>query len=259
MENIVLKIDQHGIALLEFNRPDELNALNPELILEVSASLRDLADNDEVRALVITGRGRGFCAGADLKVFEAGANDPAHPLGDFIADRMQREFNPMMELLHAFPRPLVTALNGIAAGGGAGIALCADIVIASEKAALKVVQAQQLGIVADLGVNWLLPRIAGRGRALGICLLGDTIPAATLHEWGLVWECVSPDTLIDTATAYALRLAQVPVETVLASRGLIDSANHRSFNQVLEDERLIQRDLTNAPAFVDSVRRFLNH
>jgi 2-(1,2-epoxy-1,2-dihydrophenyl)acetyl-CoA isomerase len=258
MENIVVSIDAEGIALIELNRARTLNALNSGLMADLCAALAELAANDAVRVLIITGRGRAFCAGADLGQAFSSADDgdPGSP-GELVAERMAREFNPMMAKLYAFPRPVISALNGIAAGGGAGLALCADLVIASDTAAIRVVQVPQLGIVADLGVNWLLPRIAGRSRAMAMCLLGDSIPAETLKDWGLVFECVAPESLLDTARDYARRLAGVPVDTLVATRSLVDGAAGLSFNESLEEERMAQRTLCDAPVFMESVGRFM--
>jgi 2-(1,2-epoxy-1,2-dihydrophenyl)acetyl-CoA isomerase len=259
MENINVTIDQGGIALLELNRPDVLNALNAPLMREVRQALETMATNEHVRALIITGAGRAFCAGADLgaDVLQAG-EESWETLGQAVSDQMGREFNPMMEMIHAFPRPVITAVNGIAAGGGAGLALCADIVLASERAALKVVQPQQLGIAGDLGVNWLLSRVSGRARALGMCLLGDTVPAATLNQWGLVWDCVAPEELMARAMDIAGRLATLPTETVLATRRLVDEAPGDNFAHSLEKERELQKHLCDQPVFIESVRNFLD-
>jgi 2-(1,2-epoxy-1,2-dihydrophenyl)acetyl-CoA isomerase len=256
LENIQVTIDDRGIAVLELNRPDVLNVLNAPLLTEMFGALKDLGNNDDVQVLIVTGRGRGFCAGADLGGM-AGAGGSAGSLGEQVSEMMLRQFNPVMELLYEFPRPVISAINGIAAGGGAAIALCADIVLASHSAALKVVQVPYLGIVADLGANWLLPRIAGRSRALGACLLGDTFTASRLHEWGLVWECVADDQLMGQAREFAVRLAQVPAEAVVATRKLVDSAPHRTFAEILEGERQYQRQLCDAPFFVESANRFL--
>ncbi len=255
MDCIEVTVDDDGIALLELNRPQSLNALNTALIREVRASLAEMAGDDNVRALIITGRGRAFCAGADLG--SGPLQREGVTRGERVAEVMQQEFNPMMEMIYTFPRPVITAVNGIAAGGGAGLALCSDLVVASEQAALKIVQAQQLGIAADLGANWLLQRIAGRARALGACLLADTLPAATLEAWGLVWECTPASELLERSRGYARRLADVPAATVLATRKLVDGAGAVGFQQSIEEERLCQRELCDAPVFMESVARFL--
>lgn len=256
MKTIVLTVDEQGIATLELNRPEVLNVLSLELMNEVSAALRSLVAEGEARALIVTGRGRGFCAGADLSAIGDAATS-GEGMGKAVSQQMRDHFNPMMELLYRFPLPVISAINGIAAGGGAGIALCADIVLAANSAALKVVQVPQLGIVADLGANWLLPRLAGRSRAMGACLTGDTLPASRLLEWGMVWECVEDDLLLQRAREMALKLARVPAQTVVATRQLIDRAPGNSFEGTLEDERLCQERLCDAPFFSESVSRFL--
>jgi 2-(1,2-epoxy-1,2-dihydrophenyl)acetyl-CoA isomerase len=257
MQNIEITIDQQGVALLSLNRPEVLNALNVPLADDLCQALRELAADEKLKALVVTGRGRGFCAGADLSALGQGAA-PGDSIGQMVSAQMQSHFNPAMELLYHFPRPTICAINGIAAGGGAAIALCADIVLASRDASLKFVQVQALGIVADLGANWLLPRIAGRSRALGACLLGDSLKAAQLQEWGLVWECVDADQLLSRAMEVGSRLAAVPAATVLATRQIIDAAGKSSFTAALEQERLAQRELCDLPVFSESVARFMS-
>jgi len=257
MQNIEITIDQQGVALLALNRPEVLNALNVPLLEDLCQALRELATDEKLKALVVTGRGRGFCAGADLSGVGQGAA-PGDSIGQMVSAQMQSHFNPAMELLYHFRRPTVCAINGIAAGGGAAMALCADIVLASRDASLKFVQVQALGIVADLGANWLLPRIAGRSRALGACLLGDSLKAEQLQEWGLVWECVDADQLLPRALEVGSRLAAVPAATVLATRKIVDAAGESSFSAALEQERLAQRELCDLPVFSDSVARFLS-
>ena len=257
MQNIEITIDQQGVALLTLNRPEVLNALNVPLLDDLCQALRQLATDEKLKALVVTGRGRGFCAGADLSAVGQGAA-PGDSIGQMVSAQMQSHFNPAMELLYHFPRPTICAINGIAAGGGAAIALCADIVLASRDASLKFVQVQALGIVADLGANWLLPRIAGRSRALGACLLGDSLKAAQLQEWGLVWECVDADQLLPRALEVGSRLAAVPAATVLATRQIIDAAGKSTFTAALEQERLAQRELCDLPVFSESVARFMS-
>jgi 2-(1,2-epoxy-1,2-dihydrophenyl)acetyl-CoA isomerase len=171
---------------------------------------------------------------------------------------MGSHFNPLMECLYRFPKPTLCAVNGIAAGGGAALALCADIVIATHAAKLAFVQVPQLGIVADLGANWLLPRIAGRSRAMAACLLGEPIDAARLLEWGLVWECVEADALLPRVMSLGAQLGRLPPQTVLATRRLIDEAHASSYAQILERERLAQRELCDLPVFMASVEQFLS-
>ena len=256
MEHLKVNVNAHGIALLELDRPDILNVLNVALLKEMRTALESLGSREDVTALIITGRGRGFCAGADLSALAAvGVEDSS--LGQQISDLMLQDFNPVMQLLYEFPRPVITAVNGIAAGGGAALALCADIVLAAQSAALKVVQVPQLGIVADLGANWLLPRMAGRSRALGACLTGDTLPAKQLYDWGLLWECVEDEALLGRAVEIAGRLSGVPSATLLATRRLVDDAWRESFSAIIERERQYQEELCDQPFFADAVAKFL--
>ncbi len=255
MAFIEVTVDQQGIALLELNRPDVLNVMSEALLRELKDALEELAAREDVRALVVTGRGRGFCAGADLGTIDSST---VPSIGQWVSELMREHFNPAMDMLHAFPRPVISAVNGIAAGGGAALALCADIVLAADSAALKVVQVSQLGIVADLGANWFLPRMAGRSRALGACLLGETLPASQLLEWGLVWACVEQDKLLEEAKSIAAKLADLPSETIVATRKLIDAATQDSFSSTLEKERLCQETLCDQVFFTDAVASFMS-
>ena len=256
MEHIAITINEKGVALLELNRPQVLNSLNQALLREMIKALQELGANPEVKALIVTGRGKGFCAGADLTAVTE-LHGAGNDMGKQVSDSMAATFNPMMELLYTFPRPVVSAINGIAAGGGAGIALCADIVLAANSSALKVVQVPQLGIAADLGANWLLSRIIGRSRALGACLTGTTIAPEQLMAWGLAWECIDNQLLLGRAQEIATQLASVPAATVIATRSLVDRATASSFEASIEEERQHQEQLCNAPFFTDSVARFL--
>jgi 2-(1,2-epoxy-1,2-dihydrophenyl)acetyl-CoA isomerase len=256
--NVVVKIDQDGIALVELNRPKVLNALSLELMSEFRKALETLEADTHVKALLLTGRGKGFCAGADLSAVPSDSNSTTRSgLGSTIAELMQNHFNPMMRSLHTFPKPVICAVNGVAAGGGAALALCADLVIVSTAAVMKIVQVPRLGIVADLGANWLLPRLVGRGRAMGACLLGDDINASTLYKWGMVWEVTEPGCLIETAQEYGKRLGQSPPEAIVATRILIDNAFSMSYAEMLEAERNEQALLSNQNiTFVDRARSF---
>jgi 2-(1,2-epoxy-1,2-dihydrophenyl)acetyl-CoA isomerase len=258
MNTVAVNIDSDGVALLELNRPSVLNALNSELMADVICALKDLATNKSVRALIISGRGEGFCSGADLDaISNLNSSESSVSFADYVSEAMKTEFNPMMEHIYDFPKPVISAVNGVAAGGGAAMALCADIVLLCEKSALKVVQVPQLGLAADLGANWLLPRIVGRSRALGICLLGDKISADKLIAWGLAWDCVASGQLIDEARTIAVRLADLPVNAILSTRRLIDNASHRTFSENLEDERLVQEGLLADPSFIEAkIREF---
>lgn len=246
-----------GIATVALNRPDHLNALNPELLSTLRGELERLAGNAAVHALVVTGTGRAFCSGADLTSFLSSASPAETDVGKTVSDAMEQSFNPLIAALMSFPKPVISAINGIAAGGGAAIALCADVIIAARTASLKFVQVQQLGCVADLGGNWFLQRAAGRSVALASILLGETIPAERACQLGLVWEVVNDDGLMARAQTIAQALTKVPQTAVIASRKLVDLSAVADIDTVLELERLYQRDLASRPELVATVRAFL--
>lgn len=259
MDTILLSIDDYGVATLTLNRVKALNAINVSLMVEVQTALEQLAINDAVKVLIITANGSAFCAGADLTgVPLADVTSGKIQMGDAIADMMQEHFNPLMQAIYDFPKPVISALNGIAAGGGVGLALCADIVVAAESAKIRVVQVNTLGIVADLGANWLLPRLLGRGRAMAISLLGDDVSARTLQSWGAVWQVVEDQELLSTAQSLAKKLAKAPASAVVATRRLVDRATEESFADTLEAERVAQQKLCNEPVFFESVKAFVS-
>lgn len=256
MQHILIE-NNKGIVTLTLNKPKVLNTLCVDLMSEVLETLEGLSADENTKALVITGSGRAFCAGADLGAGHlAESSKNGVPLGDVVASLMEDYFNPMMEAIYTFPRPVVMAVNGIAAGGGVGLALCADIVIASDNAGFKVVQPQQLGIVADLGANWLLSRLVGRSRAMAMCMTGDTVSAADFKEWGGVWSCVTAEQLLPSAIKIAEKLAAIPTATVLGTRQLVDDAPTSTFTQSLHDEKEAQRLLCSDPIFIESVMKF---
>lgn len=256
MNNVDISVDDEGIACLTLNRPLQLNALSIPLMEDVIGALHGMAARDDICVLIVTGRGRGFCAGADLSLF-ADENPAEISLGNLVSNLMRDYFNPLVNAFYRCPRPVIMAVNGIAAGGGVGVALCGDIVLAARSSAFKVVQVPQLEIAADLGANWILPRVTGRSRALGIVLLGDTIPAQKLENWGLVWECVDDSQLLSRAEEIARQLAAVPSDTVLATRQLVDASTQQTFEQLLQQERHYQRDLCDRSGFASKVARFL--
>ncbi len=253
----IVEANNQGIVTLTLNKPKSLNTLCGGLMTEMLETLDRLAQDENTAALIITGSGRAFCAGADLSGGPLASDTVLdQPLGELVAAQMESHFNPLMEAIYNFPRPVITAVNGVAAGGGVGLALCADLIVISKDAGFRVVQLQQLGIAADLGANWLLARLAGRGRALAMCMLGDTIPAAQLKEWGLVWECAAPEALLDLAAKRARKLSGLSSEALIATRRLVDEANTSSFEKSLFDEKEAQRTLCSEPVFLNSVKAF---
>lgn len=247
-----------GVATLTMNRPERLNALGFELMDEMLAALAKLAKDPACKALVVTGAGKAFCAGADLNTFaEVHAQKRYRDSGEQVSESMRERFNPLVATMFAFPKPLVTAINGMAAGGGAAMALAADLVLCGASGKLKFVQLQQLGIVADLGAHWLLQRLGGRVTALGATLLGETLDASRCASLGLVWEVIPDAELLGRAQATAAKLARVPADVVVATRSLVDASAAAGFDAMLEAERMYQRDFCARPTFLEKIDAFL--
>ena len=248
-----------GVSTLAMNRPERLNALGFDLMDQMCAQLAALASDPACKALVVTGSGNAFCAGADLTGFaETRAQQRYQDSGEQVSEAMRERFNPLVAALAGFPKPVVTAVNGMAAGGGAAIALIADVVMFGASGKLKFVQVQQLHIVADLGAHWLLHRLGGRVTALGATLLGETLDAGRCQSLGLAWDVVADAELLARAQATAARLAQVPADVVVATRALVDASPSTALLQSIEAERLYQRDFCGRPAFLAKIDSFLN-
>ncbi len=249
-------LSEGGVLTLRMNRPEVLNSLNSDIVFALIEALGDAASNDNVRAIVLTGNGRGFCAGADL----AGGNWPSEDgmsPGDITANSMEIGFNPLVRAVVDSPKPVITAINGIAAGGGVGLALSGDLVLAAESAKFRLVFAPQLGIIPDVGASWLVPNLVGRARANGMALLGDSLPADKALEWGMVWEVHPDDQLVAKAQEYAARMAQGSITGIKATVRAHDKAMLQSIHDQLDFEKEEQRHYTNQPVFFEGVKAFI--
>ena len=240
-----------GVATLTLNRPDRLNSFTTEMHEEVAAALGTVESDPAIRALLLTGAGRGFCAGQDLNLREASAG------GEFDAGAaIDRYYNPLVRRLRALRKPVIAAVNGPAAGAGANLAFACDIVLAARSASF--LQAFcRIGLVPDTGGTWFLPRLAGSARALGMMLLGEPLPAATAAEWGLIWKVVDDEKLMSEARVLATKLAQGPT----IGLGLIKEALNRSLVSTLDAQLDAERDLQRIAAtsadFREGVAAFL--
>jgi 2-(1,2-epoxy-1,2-dihydrophenyl)acetyl-CoA isomerase len=240
-----------GVATLTLNRPDRLNSFTTEMHEEVAAALGTVESDPAIRALLLTGAGRGFCAGQDLNLREASAG------GEFDAGAaIDRYYNPLVRRLRALRKPVIAAVNGPAAGAGANLAFACDIVLAARSASF--LQAFcRIGLVPDTGGTWFLPRLAGSARALGMMLLGEPLPAATAAEWGLIWKVVDDEKLMSEARVLATKLAQGPT----IGLGLIKEALNRSLvstlDAQLDSERDLQRIAATSADFREGVAAFL--
>lgn len=245
-----------GVATLTLNRPSQLNSLNKGLIDDVRNALRAMSKDDAVRALVITGSGRGFCAGADLS--NAGFDDGvARSPGEGVSHSMEIGYNPLVRDLTTFPKPVIMAVNGVAAGGGVGLALCGDIVLAARSAYFVQVFTPRLGLVPDMGCTWLLSQLLGRARARALAMLGDRLPADKAAEWGLIWQCVPDDALLSEAMTLAKRLASGPQRALRELKRVLDEAPFNTLFEQLENERVTQRTLADGEDFREGVVAFL--
>ena len=225
---IIYAVD-NGIATITLNRPDTLNAMNDPLMSGITACINRVRDDDSVRVVVLTGAGRGFCAGADLA---AVADSPPQPGSQGGEDT----FNDAIRAIDTCPVPTIARINGAAAGGGFGLALACDITLAAESAFFVATFSPRLGIVPDMGVTWNLPRRVGRARALGIALLGERISAAQAAAWGLIWRAVADDHLDIEIERIAAVLKRSSPAACSRVRQTIDAAAHNTLSDQLDLE-----------------------
>lgn len=251
-EPLVLVADAGPVRTLTLNRPAALNSFTSAMHAELRTALDAAAADASVRALILTGAGRGFCAGQDL-------NDPGMAPGADgkvdIGAVIEANYKPLAQRIQAMPVPVIAAVNGVAAGAGANLALGCDLVVAGRTASF--IQAfSKIGLIPDCGGTWLLPRLLGRGRALGLALTGEKLPADDAARLGLIWQCVEDSALMDTCMALATRLAAMPVKALAATRQALDAASQMTLDQALDLEARVQRELGRNDDFAEGVAAF---
>ena len=252
----ILLNTKDGVATLTLNRPETLNSLNKAIIDDIRSALRTLTRDEAAKVLVLTGAGRGFCAGADLTT--TGGNDGSdRSVGEGVAHAMEIGYNPLVRDLASFPKPVIVAVNGVAAGGGVGLALSGDIVLAARSAYFVQVFVPRLGLVPDMGCTWFFPQLLGRARSRALAMLGDRLPAEKAEAWGLIWQCVDDDRLAAEANALALRLAKGPQLAYRELKRVLDAAPLNTLDEQLEMERNTQRLLGDTEDFREGVMSFL--
>ncbi len=248
---ILLELSE-GVATITLNRPDKLNAFNEAMHGELARALDRIETDTTVRALLLTGAGRAFSAGQDLGDRVMGDGDAPPDLGD----TLDRLYNPLIRRLRRFERPVIAAVGGVAAGAGANLALACDLVLAARSA--KFIQAFcRLGLVPDSGGTYVLPRLVGPARAMGLALLGEPLEAEQAADWGLIWRVVDDDQLMPEATALARRLATQPTRGLGLTKRALNASAVNTFGEQLDLERDLQREAGRTDDYREGVRAFL--
>jgi 2-(1,2-epoxy-1,2-dihydrophenyl)acetyl-CoA isomerase len=244
--------ERGAVALLTLNRPDALNSFTRAMHRDLWAALDRAEANAAVRALVITGAGRGFCAGADLAEFDFAPGPDLVQRAD-PGPVIEQAFNPTARRLMGLRMPTLAAVNGVAAGAGASLVMCCDIAIAAPNASF--IQAfSKIGLIPDAGGSWLLVERLGLARAMALAMTGDKLPAAQAKEWGLVWDVA--DDSVAAALAMADKLAAMPTKALVATRHLLRDASTRSFGAQLDVERDTQSALGRTHDYIEGVMAF---
>ena len=250
MPSVLVSLEA-GVLTLTLNRPEKLNAFNPEMHQALREGLARAADEAEVRAVVLTGAGRGFCAGQDLSERDVSAG--AAPID--LSVSLASNYNPLVRRLRELPKPIVCAVNGVAAGAGANIALACDIVLAARSA--RFVQSfSRIGLLPDSGGTYFLPRLVGTARAMGLALLAENLPAGEAEQWGLIWKAVDDDRLAAEAAALAQRLARGPTKGYGLLKRALYASGESSLDAQLDLERDLQREAGASEDYREGVRAF---
>jgi 2-(1,2-epoxy-1,2-dihydrophenyl)acetyl-CoA isomerase len=242
---------QDNIARLTLNRPDKLNSFNEAMHLEVREALKQVKEN-RARVLLITGAGRGFCAGQDLADRQTRLGENLVDLGDTI----EKYYAPLVRTLRALPLPVVAGVNGVAAGAGVNLALACDLVIATKSASF-IQSFAKLGLVPDTGGTFFLPRLVGTARALGLALLGERLSAEQATDWGLIWRCVEDEAFKGTVEELVNTLATAPTKGLAYTKAAINSSIGLLLDKQLDLERDYMRELGQSNDFREGVMAFL--
>jgi len=237
-----------AIAVLTLDETATLNAMTPDLLGDLAAAVRESTADATVRALVLTGGGRGFCSGQNLKAFNA--------LGDDLAAGVMKHYWPTFEGLRTCRVPVVVAVNGVAAGGGFSLAMAGDIILAARSASFIQVFSR-IALVPDLGSTWMLPRLIGRQRALELMLLNEPLSAERAKEWGLVREVFDDGALLGEAIKFARRLAEGPTRTLVATRQLIEASEDATYAEQFRREIDVQSDIRKSADALEGRNAFL--
>lgn len=253
-QNLIYRL-QGRVALILLNRPKALNALSLELMVELGLALDRAAADAEVRAVVLSGEGRAFSSGADLATGSAAAPRDTQGRLD-LGLALEQGYNPLILKMRDLPKPVIAAVNGLAAGAGASVALMADLTIAARSAYF--LQAfVNVGLIPDAGGTWLLPQALGSQRAMGLTLLGEKLPAEQARDWGLIWDVVDDAELMPAALKLATRLAEGPALAIERIKRAIYAAASNSLSAQLDLERDLQRECGRSEDLLEGVLAFM--
>ena len=247
----ILVEQRAGYRVIILNRPDRLNAFNEAMHEALGLALDEAQADESCRALMITGSGRGFCAGQDLSDRLARPGETV-----VLGDTLEKHYNPLVRKLRALAFPVVAAVNGIAAGAGCNIALACDIVLAARSASF-IQSFARFGLVPDSGGTWTLPRLVGDARARGLALLAEPLPAEKAEAWGLIWKCVDDASIMAKAQHLCEHFAAAPTQGLALIKRALNESPGNSLDAQLDLERELQRAASLTPDYAEGVRAFL--
>jgi len=251
-EFLLYDVSEEGVLTLTLNRPDCLNSFNDEMSFELQKALKEADKDPAVRCIVLTGAGRGFSAGQDLRSRSIASNGSVPHLGESIRKR----YSPIISKLRSMEKPVIAMVNGVAAGAGASLAFACDLRVVGSSS--KFIQAfVKVGLIPDSGACWLLPRLVGFGRAMELAMLGDTINAETALQWGLVNKVVPDDELLATTQALATQVAQGPTQAIGLIKRAMNKAMNVDLDEYLEYEANIQEIAGRTADYKEGVSAFL--
>jgi len=248
--DMVLSEIRAGYRVVTLNRPDRLNSFGAGMHGQLLAALNDAEADNTCRALLLTGAGRGFCAGQDLADVAAAPGETPD-----LAATIERHYNPLVRKLRDLPMPVICAVNGVAAGAGANLAFACDIVLAARSA--KFIQSfAKIGLVPDCGGSWLLPRLAGRARARGLALLAEPLSAEQAEAWGIIWKVIDDANLMNEAHKLAAQLATQPTTGLALIKQALDAAETNDLDRQLDVERDLQGRAGRTADYAEGVAAF---
>ncbi|MBI1202876.1 MAG: 2-(1,2-epoxy-1,2-dihydrophenyl)acetyl-CoA isomerase [Rhodopseudomonas sp.] len=248
---LVLTQLEVGYRILTLNRPDKLNCFNDAMHAELRAAIDAAEADEDCRALMITGAGRAFCAGQDLadRVLKPGEAPVPR-------DSLEKLYNPLVRRLRALPFPVVAAVNGVAAGAGANIALACDIVMAGKSASF-IQSFARIGLVPDSGGTWFLPRLVGDARARGLAMIAQELKAERAAEWGLIWRCVADDALVYESRRICEHFSIAPTQGIALIKQALNASSTNDLDTQLDLERDLQKQANMLPDYAEGVRAFM--